>query len=236
MTSPLKNIKVFTTHPHECNYLEEEKATTLYIDPSTKIDQTLYSHLSQIGFRRSGSFLYRPHCESCNACIPSRVAVEDFKFSRSQKRTWKNNQDLTVREIDDIDTFRHYQLYQHYINKRHNNGDMYPPDREQYSSFLASEWNLTRFIEFSLDEKILGIAILDQLDDGLSAIYTFFDPEQESRSIGTYAVLWQLNQCREKGLPYVYLGYWIKDCQKMSYKTRYQPLELLINNRWVALI
>lgn len=236
MTSSLNNIKVFTTHPHECSYLDEEEATTLFIDPATTINRELYSHLSQIGFRRSGSFLYRPHCELCNACIPCRIPIDSFKHSRSHKRIWKKNQDITANEVDSIATEHHYQLYERYINERHSDGDMFPPDSEQYVSFLGSEWNVTRFIEFSLGDKLLGVAVIDELDDGLSAIYTFFDPAEDARSLGTYAVLWQLEMCRDLGLPYVYLGYWIKDCQKMSYKTRYRPLELLINNRWVNLI
>ena len=236
MTSALQNLKVFTTHPHECSYLENEEATTLFLDPKTEVNQQLYSHLSTIGFRRSGSFLYRPHCQNCNACIPARVPVALFNNSRSHKRTWKNNSDVIVQKLDNIDTDQHYKLYQCYINERHHDGDMYPPDREQYNSFLASEWNVTSFYEFSTSDKLLGVAVVDRLDDGLSAIYTFFDPEEHSRSLGTYAVLWQLQLCRQLNLPYVYLGYWIKECQKMNYKTRYQPLELLINNRWSNLL
>lgn len=236
MTSSLNNIKVFTTHPHECSYLDNEDATTLFIDPATKIDRKLYSHLSQIGFRRSGSFLYRPHCQDCNACIPCRIPIDSFNRTRSHKRTWKNNQDISVVEVNSINTEHHYALYERYINERHKDGDMFPPDTEQYASFLGSEWNVTRFIEFSVAEKLIGVAVIDELDDGLSAIYTFFDPDEDKRSLGTYAVLWQIEMCRAMKLPYVYLGYWIKDCSKMSYKTRYRPLELLINNRWVNLI
>ena len=235
MTSSLSNIKVFTTHPHECSYLDEKKATTQFVDPKTIMDRELYSHLSQIGFRRSGSYLYRPDCGHCNACIACRVPVDKFKLSRSQKRIWKKNQDLSVCEVKGINTEKHYELYEKYINERHSDGDMFPADSQQYASFLGSEWNLTRFIQFSMNDKLLGIAVIDELNDGLSAIYTFFDPDEDVRSLGTYAVLWQLEMCKTMKLPYLYLGYWIKGCQKMSYKTRYRPLELLINEQWVNL-
>ena len=236
MTSSLRDLKVYTTYPHSCSYLEEQEATTLFIDPRTPMTGTLYSQLSQLGFRRSGSHLYRPNCGSCKACVPARIPVSVFKARRSQKRCWKHNADLQVEETGTIEGDEYFDLYRRYIEARHRDGDMYPPSREQYQSFLSAEWGVTRFFRLNLEGRLAGVAVADELDDGLSAIYTFFEPELHSRSLGTYAVLWQIHATRQLGLDYLYLGYWIKECQKMAYKIQYRPLELYINGQWVELL
>ncbi|MBE9539615.1 MAG: arginyltransferase [Proteobacteria bacterium] len=238
MTASLRDIKVYTTYPHSCSYLEDQEAVTLFVDPKHTVDKALYSSLSGLGFRRSGSHIYRPHCEACNACIPSRIPVAEFRMSRGQRRTWNRNQDLVVEESETIIDDAAYQLYTNYIEMRHKDGDMYPPVREQYESFLNNPWQCTRYYRFYLPENgqqtLVAIAVADFLDDGQSAIYTFFDPTQEKRSLGTYTILWQVDNARNSGLNYLYLGYWIRNCQKMSYKTSYRPLELRINNSWSA--
>ncbi|WP_101757081.1 arginyltransferase [Oceanicoccus sp. KOV_DT_Chl] len=231
----LAELKVFATHPHPCSYLPDQQATTLFIDPETTLDSNLYSDLADVGFRRSGPHVYRPHCESCNACIATRVDVNQFKPTRRQRKIHNRNQDLQVLELDSIDDEAAYQLYMHYITVRHQDGDMFPPSREQYDSFLNDSIGVTRYYGFHLNNKIIAVAVTDQMRHGLSAIYTFFDPEHDRRSLGTYAVLWQIEQTRKLGLDHLYLGYWIKECQKMSYKTDYRPLQLLINNRWLTL-
>lgn len=255
MTSSLRDLKVYTTYPHRCSYLDNEEATTLFIDPRQTVDQTLYSNLSLLGFRRSGNHIYRPHCSQCNACIPARVPVADFQPRRSQKRCMQRNADLAVRPIQCIGTEQCYRLYERYIESRHADGDMYPPDRDQYESFLNNPWGVTRYYGFyerfdpesdadfgdgardsaeigSGTERLIAIAVVDQMLDGLSAIYTFFEPGEEARSLGRYAILWQIDQCRQLGLPYVYLGYWIRNCKKMAYKADYMPLEVMINSQW----
>lgn len=234
--SDLSNLKLFTTAPHPCSYLTQKQATTLFVDPEAKIDGPMYTQLSQLGFRRSGSHLYRPHCTDCHACISTRIPVKAFKLSRSQLRCMKRNQDLTCRFVDTIFTDEHYALYESYINTRHKDGDMYPASRSQYEAFLSSEWNLTKPVEYRHNGRLLGVAICDLLSDGLSAVYTFFDCEQARRSLGIYSVLIQVEKARELNLDYVYLGYWIRDCQKMSYKTQYRPLEMLVDKRWVRLV
>lgn len=227
---------MYTTYPHSCSYLGDQQATTLFVDPRAPMTGSLYSQLSMIGFRRSGSHLYRPNCDSCRACIPARVPVEGFQKRRSQKRTWRHNQDIQVERVEDISDEACFQLYCRYIEARHRDGDMYPPSREQYQSFLSAEWGVTHFYRMSIEGRLAGIAVADQLDDGLSAIYTFFEPDLESRSLGTYAVLWQIEEARRLGLDYLYLGYWIKQCQKMAYKIQYRPLELYVNGQWVELL
>lgn len=232
MTSSLRDLKVYTTFPHTCSYLPDRDATTLFIDPRQEIDQPLYSRLSQLGFRRSGSHIYRPHCGSCNACVPARIPVQAFRPDRSQRRVWKRNQDLVLLHSDDIRDEEAYDLYYRYIELRHADGDMYPPDREQYLSFLNNPWQVTRYLRCYEGERLVAVAVLDELQDGLSAIYTFFDPDAERRGLGVFAILWQIERARELGLSYLYLGYWIENCAKMNYKSRYRPLELLLDGHW----
>jgi leucyl-tRNA---protein transferase len=231
----LSNLKVYATHPHKCSYLEGREATTLFVDPDTKIDQHAYSQLADIGFRRSGAHVYRPHCQGCNACVPARIPVDKFKLKRSQRRIWNRNQDLHITRVEDITTDEYYGLYERYICERHIDGDMYPPSREQYQTFLSDEIGVTEFYCFRDKGKPVAVAVIDTMDNGLSAIYTFFDPSYERRSLGSFAILWQIEQTKKLGLSYVYLGYWIKNCRKMSYKISYRPLELFIDGRWLVL-
>lgn len=232
MTSSLRDLKVYTTYPHRCSYLASEEATTLFIDPRQTVDQTLYSNLSLLGFRRSGNHIYRPHCSHCNACIPARVVVPEFRPSRGQRRCLKRNNDLEVIPLESIATDACYGLYERYIASRHADGDMYPPDRDQYETFLNNPWGVTRYYGFNAGGRILAVSVVDEMLDGLSAIYTFYEPDAEARSLGRYAILWQIDRCRELELPYVYLGYWIRNCRKMNYKVDYQPLETMVNNQW----
>ncbi|MFV8817244.1 arginyltransferase [Haliea sp. E17] len=236
MTSSLRDLKVYTTYPHSCSYLENREATTLFVDPRQEVDQSLYSNLSLLGFRRSGNHLYRPHCSHCQACIPARIPVADFAPNRAQRRTLRDNRDLEVECTPDIRDEAAYDLYRRYIEQRHSDGDMYPPDREQYLSFLNNAWDCTRYYRFYTGGKLTAIAVVDELLDGLSAIYTFFDPAATDRSLGRFAILWQVEHTAELGLDYLYLGYWIKNCRKMAYKSEYRPLELFINGRWTALL
>lgn len=229
----LANVRVFATYPHNCSYLPGEQATTLFVDPSTPIDARIYSQLSYIGFRRSGPHLYRPHCAACNACVPARVPVAGFKANRSQRRILARNSALQADVVEDISTDEHFALYSNYISGRHRDGDMYPPDREQFNSFLTREWGTTRFVEFRDAGRLLAVAVLDRLENGVSAIYTFYDPAESTRSLGSFVILWQIELARELGLPAVYLGYWIRNCRKMNYKTRFRPIELLTNGHWV---
>ena len=235
MTSSLRDLKVYTTYPHSCSYLEDQEATTLFVDPRQPVDQKLYSKLSVLGFRRSGNHIYRPHCAQCNACIPSRIPVEDFSPRRGQRRIWERNRDLRVVCTDDINDDEAFDLYHRYITRRHADGDMYPPDREQYEAFLNSVWNCTLYFRFYDRGVLAAVAVVDKLEDGFSAIYTFFDPDADRRSLGVYAILWEIEQARAIGLQYLYLGYWIRNCQKMAYKSDYRPLQIYTNSRWTTL-
>lgn len=227
-------IKLYATHEHPCSYLKERSATTIFVDPALPINGHIYSELSDFGFRRSGKHIYRPNCRSCHACIPVRVPVSQFIPTRAQKRCLKRNADITTTTLKNIATDEHYELYARYIEQRHADGDMYPPSREQYQDFLSAEWGVTRYLEFRAQGKLVGVAVSDQLDQGLSAIYTFFEPAEVNRSLGVLAVLRQIELAAELQLPYVYLGYWIRECTKMRYKTQYRPLQMFINSHWLT--
>ncbi len=225
----------FLTPKHPCSYLNRNNAQTLFFDPRQVITTEIYQHLTDQGFRRSGSHLYRPHCGGCNACIPTRVPVAQFKPRRSQQRVLKKNADLEVRIEEATFSRRHYHLYERYISLRHADGDMYPASEDQFRSFLLSPWSKSQFISIYRGQQLLSVAVTDKQPNGLSAIYTFYEPQEEARSLGVFSILQQVQLCMDWGLPYLYLGYWVKDCAKMSYKTDYRPTELFVNNRWVRL-
>lgn len=232
--SNLGDIRLFATHPHECSYLEDQQAVSVFVDPAYPITEPIYSKLSERGFRRSGSHIYRPHCRACRACVPARIPVASYSMSRREKRCLKKNLDLTVSCTKSIDSEQHYQLYRRYIEQRHNDGDMYPPSREQYDSFLSDEWGVTEYLQWhNAENDLLMVAVCDRMQAGYSAVYTFFEPDEADRGLGTLAVLWQISLCQALGLPHVYLGYWIKNCQKMNYKTNFKPLELMMDGRWI---
>jgi arginyl-tRNA--protein-N-Asp/Glu arginylyltransferase len=234
MTS-LKDIRLYTTQPHACSYLPDERAQTLFIDPEFRLDKAYNSRLSEIGFRRSGAHVYRPNCEECQQCVSCRVLVNAFEPNRRFQRILKRNADIDVSPVEDISSDDYYLLYRHYINVRHADGDMYPPSREQYSSFLLKRCEGTQYYAMKVGERLLGIMVVDHLENGLSAVYTFYDPLEEKRSLGSFAILWQLAEAKRLGLAHLYLGYWIRDSRKMRYKLDYRPLELLIRQRWLLM-
>lgn len=233
MTDLLK-LNFFATPEHDCSYISGKQATTLFADPKTEMNIDLYTKLSELGFRRSGNHYYRPHCQDCQACTPIRIPVSEFQASRSQKRVLKKNSAIQCQVMPADFHEDHYLLYEKYILDRHADGDMFPPTREQYRSFLVDSHRGTQFIEFSVDNKVCGIAVCDQLIDGLSAIYTFFDPDLSHLSLGTYAVLWQIFETQKRKLKYLYLGYFVKECRKMSYKNQFHPFEARINDLWMT--
>lgn len=221
----------YASAPHPCSYLDEE-AITLFADPNAKMSQPLYSALSDLGFRRSGEYVYAPRCPACNACLPVRIPVAQFRANRSQRRNSRCNSDLSVAikpaEFDQ----RHFELYRRYMDARHPDGSMAKPEPEQYLRFFGSSWADTRFIEFSEGEHLLAVTVMDLLDNGLSAVYTFFDPTARERGLGVHAVLWLIEEAKRRQLPYIYLGYLIKESPKMNYKTRYRPLEFFHDGLW----
>lgn len=231
--SDLESLQFFQTQPHACSYLEDETASTVFLSPKQTIDRALYAQLSEYGFRRSGTHIYKPLCADCKACVPMRIPVALFMPSRSQKRTWKRNQDVVMSITDSIDTDEHYSLYERYINQRHHDGDMYPPSKEQFTNFLGTHWHSTRYYEFRIDDRLIAVSVADIMDNGISAVYTYYDPAQEKRSLGSLAILFLVREAKKLHLNSVYLGYWIKDSNKMNYKSAYRPLEIQSGDHWV---
>ena len=229
----ISSVRLFRTSPHPCSYKDSEQAATIFVDPDLVIDKALNSKLSDLGYRRSGAHLYRPDCDFCQACISCRVPVAEFQFNRSQRRILRRNESLRMVEKSDLTDEFAYGLYQRYINQRHLDGDMFPASLEQYEAFIKTKMVDTRFFLFYEQDELLAVSVVDFLEQGLSAVYTFFDPDQSQRSLGNFAILWQIKKCQELGLPYLFLGYWIKGCGKMEYKSKFRPLEMLINGRWV---
>ncbi len=228
-------LKFKVTVDHECSYLPEKQARTLFVDPEFPLTMAHYSYLAKAGFRRSGDHVYRPFCRDCGLCIPVRIPAASFKPDRSQRRVTKSNQDLVIREHTAEFDEQHYQLYRKYMQARHKGGGMDKDSRHDYEHLLKASWSESILLAFYLEDNLIMIAVTDVLEDGLSAVYTFFDPEYAKRSLGVYGILSQLEQVKKRRLEYLYLGYWNPQSNKMSYKSRYQPLEFFNGEFWQPL-
>lgn len=242
MTINQKKPDLYLSMPHSCSYLPERVSTIVFVDPRHTLNQLSYGHYVRQGFRRSGDLVYRPYCQTCSACVPVRIPVAHFTPTRGQRRVWRRNQDLHVIERDPVMDAEHFALYRRYQTGRHSGSSMDDPDPERYANFLMSKQADTRFHEFRLPGRdypgggqLLAVAVTDLLPDGLSAVYTFYEPDLPARGLGVHAILWQVAEARRLGLPWVYLGYWIKESPKMAYKTNFRPVEIIQNGRWVTL-
>ena len=231
----ISTIRLFRTAPHPCSYRQGEQAATVFVDPEIKVNQALNSKLSELGYRRSGAHLYRPDCDNCNACISCRIPVNVFQPRRRHRKIWQINQDLTVTRLEKLDGADIYALYKRYINTRHSDGDMYPATPEQFDAFIKTRTSDTRYYGFYFDQLLVAVSVTDVLEQGLSAVYTFFDPSMLKRSLGNFVILWQVKKALQLKLPYLFLGYWINDCPKMQYKSTFRPIEMLFEGKWVLL-
>lgn len=225
---------LYMSQVHECSYLPGREARNLFLDPTAKVTLNLYQQLIDRGFRRSGCYLYQPACPHCNDCISLRIPTRRFQPSRSQRRIWKRNlplYEVTPGEAEFKEA--HYQLYQQYLRMRHPEGTMVCNSPGQYIQFLTCDWAETRFIEFRKGGRLAAVAVSDLLPNGTSSVYTFFDPEMAREGLGIFALLWQIDYSRRLGLDWVYPGFWIEACEKMSYKSRFRPYEAWTGQNWI---
>lgn len=234
---PLEKLQFYVTTGYACGYLPNKLAQSLIASPQHLITTQVYSGLIQQGFRRSGKFAYRPHCEHCRACIPVRVEAAQFKPSRSQKRAVKQHQDLTAEILPVAFYEEHFALYQAYQLARHQKTE--PEENhfevdevDQYKNFLCESNIDSVMVEFRKNGVLKMVSLIDIVEDGISAVYTFFETRDLKASYGTFNVCWQIAWVEKLNLPYVYLGYWIQDSPKMAYKNNFQPLQKLVDGEW----
>ncbi|HEY9278467.1 MAG TPA: arginyltransferase [Eoetvoesiella sp.] len=227
-----KTLQFYSTAAYPCSYIAGREARSQVAAPSHFINTETYSKLVGQGFRRSGLFTYRPHCDSCQACLPIRINADQFQPNRTQRKVWHRHQDLQTRHVPLHFEREHFELYQLYVTSRHPGAGMDDDTQAQYTQFLLTSRVDSSLIEFrDPGGQLQMVALVDVLETGLSAVYTFFDPRTEG-SLGTYGVLWQIAQCRAMKLPWLYLGYWIRESRKMNYKMRFKPHEILLDGAW----
>ncbi len=229
---PPAGLTFFASAAHDCAYLSGKLAVTAFANPEAAMDVSTYSALAEIGFRRSGSHVYTPHCPACQACVPTRLPVASFQPNRNQRRTLNKAMDVSTNIGEAVFNDEAFALYQKYISHRHAGGGMDNPSPEKYLEFLSCDWSHTEFVQFRWEGQLIAVAVQDVLTRGLSSVYTFFDPNFSSISLGRYTLLWQIAETRRRQLPWLFLGYWIDDCQKMLYKQEYRPIELFQRGCW----
>ena len=228
-----RRLAVLATPEHDCPYIAGRIARTAFIDPYATLDTRLYADLIQQGFRRSGDYLYRPSCPSCSACQSLRIPVNRFNPRRRHRRCLRDNAGVRLESVAPRYSEAHFTLYRRYLAARHPGGSMANSTPESYQSFLTRSWCHTEFLELREDSRLLAVAVVDDLEDALSAVYTFYEPDLAERSLGTLAILRLIGETRCRGYDYLYLGYWIAECASMCYKSEFRPHEVLTPSGWV---
>lgn len=228
-----ESIRLGLSAPYPCNYLPDQQERVLFTLPEHPLEPHIYRLLTDHNFRRTGEQLYRPYCEQCQACIAVRLHHQDFMPSSNQRKSYQRAQRLGWHaKLQTTPTWqRYYPLYQTYIETRHADGVMYPPQPEHLSSLLCCSWLQVHTLEQYVGDELVGVMVLDLLADGYSAVYSFFAPDSEL-SLGTLAILAGVELCQRQKLPYLYLGYWVEHSKKMAYKARFRPQQRLIGQEW----
>lgn len=227
----MERVRLYLSSEHPCGYLPNRVARSLFVDPDFALDPSRYEDLLEQGYRRGGDHVYRPRCAGCMYCIPARIPTRLFAMSRSQRRCLERNGDLQLSIRGEL-TDEQFDLYQRYLRARHSEGGMNPEDKSGFHSFLSCGWGCAEFWEFRRENRLIACAVVDRTPHVLSAVYTFFEPEQQSRSLGTYAVLTQVLRAQAENIEHVYLGYWVPGSRKMDYKRNFKPLEILTHRGW----
>lgn len=240
---PLQQLQFYVTTPYACGYIAKNLSQSLIATPYSAVDADVYSTLIKQGFRRSGKFAYRPHCENCNKCVPVRLVLDQFTPTRSQKRAAKQHADLTVNILPLSFHQAHFDLYKQYQALRHaedilekdTDANTSKTEKEQYQEFICQSNVESVMIEFkNAKNQIKIVSIVDIIADGCSAVYTFYDATEAKASYGTFAIMWLANWAEGLKLAYLYLGYWIQESQKMAYKEKFTVQEKLIDGEWVS--
>lgn len=231
--SIFRKLQFYTTASYPCSYLPDRMARSQVAAPAHLVDEASYSRLIEQGFRRSGLFTYRPDCEQCQACIPIRIDARRFVRHRTHRKIWNRLHTMQVRTSTLHWDPDHFELYQRYQHERHPGAGMDQDDQAQYTQFLLTSRVQSSMAEFRDTDGVLRmVAIMDQTDTGISAVYTFYDPDWHG-SLGTYGILWQIEYCLSLGLPWLYLGYWIHESRKMTYKSQFRPHQILRGGVWI---
>jgi len=228
----MSNLKLYYSDSFACGYFDKLKACYLILDPNIKPDIKLQESLATQGYRRSGNNLYYPWCNNCYRCVPIRLRVADFKYSNSQKRCLKKNQQTKVRPTMPKITEQVFELYKKYQQWKHPGAGMDECDNASSMNFLLAPWANTKFNKFFVDNKLVAVSVTDIFKNSMSAVYTFYDKNHADLSLGTYAMLWQIEYAKKLEFDYLYLGYYIKDSKKMSYKSNFKPHEFLLDGLW----
>ncbi len=229
---PGDDLRLFHTGTHPCGYWPDREARDLVLDPRDPRLPAFYPHALGWGFRRSGDIVYRPHCLHCRACVAVRIPVDRFAPDRGQRRCAARNAHVDARIVANVQTGEHLALYRRYLGARHRDGGMDDHGAAEFDQFLVGSWSQGRFLELRERGRLLAVAVTDLVPDALSAVYTFYDPDEEARSLGTLAILRQIEWARRESRRHLYLGYWIDGHRKMDYKRRYRPLEAYDGRRW----
>ena len=227
-----RHLQFYLTTETPCSYYDDRLSCNLVPDPNLQLNMPIYNQLIQHGFRRSGGHCYRPHCKHCHACIACRIPVNEFIPSRSQKRCMKANQKLKLTAVSAGFSEEYFELYRRYLDSRHTGGSMANPANEDFRQFLYSKWSTTQFIEHRLDGRLVAVAVTDMVSDGISAVYSFYEPEMAKNGLGNYCILKQIDYAKQLGLDFVYLGYWIENHPKMHYKINFRPLQVYRDEQW----